>query len=136
VRLVLVTMLLLAGGARAEACPRGQFCVVAETRMEIVAMAEIAREAPAAAPTIDLAIRSDVPAVDMLARSLRTHVAPSVHGVEMPWIWRVLRQNVYARMPRYERIESPDQRFTLVLSPVVVTSSLDTVPGVGIEGGF
>ncbi len=57
---------------------------------------------------------------------------PDPDAVEMPWIWRVLRDQVYARMPRYEQ----PQRFTLVLSPVVVASPSDTVPGVGVAGNF
>jgi hypothetical protein len=52
--------------------------------------------------------------------------------VEMPWIWQVLREQVYARMPRYEKPE----RFELVMSPVVVTSPSDTIPGVGVAGSF
>ena len=52
--------------------------------------------------------------------------------IEMPWIWQVLRERVYARMPRYEH----KQRFALMLSPVVVTSPSDTVPGLGIAGAF
>jgi hypothetical protein len=52
--------------------------------------------------------------------------------IEMPWIWRVLREQVYAQMPKYERKEA----FTLVLSPVVVTTPNDTIPGVGVAGGF
>jgi hypothetical protein len=52
--------------------------------------------------------------------------------VEMPWIWRVLRDQVYTRMPRYDR----PQRFTLLVSPVVVTSPSDTIPGVGVAGEF
>ena len=51
---------------------------------------------------------------------------------EMPWIWQVLRREVYARMPRYEK----EREFTLVLSPVVVKSQSDTVPGVGVAGDF
>ena len=52
--------------------------------------------------------------------------------IEMPWIWHVLREQVYARMPSYK---APD-RFTLMLSPVVVVSPSDTIPGVGVAGAF
>ena len=58
---------------------------------------------------------------------------PRFEGIEMPWIWRVLRERVYSQMPTYER-SSDDLK--LVLSPVVVTSPSDTVPGVGISGDF
>jgi len=43
----------------------------------------------------------------------------------------VLREQIYSRLPRHD-----DERFTLVLSPVVVTSPSDTIPGVGIAGDF
>lgn len=52
--------------------------------------------------------------------------------VEMPWIWKTLRERVYSRMPSYE--QSKD--FKLTLAPVVVTSPSDTVPGLGIAGDF
>ncbi len=50
---------------------------------------------------------------------------------EMPWIWRVLRREVYRRLPRHE-----DPHFTLSLAPVVVDGTFDTVPGVGVAGDF
>lgn len=50
---------------------------------------------------------------------------------DMPWIWQVLRREVMSAMPRYR-----DRDLTFVLSPVVVTGSFDTVPGVGIAGDF
>ena len=49
----------------------------------------------------------------------------------MPWIWQVLREGVYEQLPRYR-----DDALTFVLSPVVITGSFDTVPGVGIAGDF
>jgi len=67
-------------------------------------------------------------------RSLR--LAPlarhSSDDIEMPWIWEVLRKQVYGRMPHYEE----PHRLTLVLAPVVVKSQTDTVPGVGVSGNF
>jgi len=51
--------------------------------------------------------------------------------IEMPWIWRVLRERVYDRLPRYER-----KKVLFIVSPVVVNSPSDTVPGVGLAGGF
>jgi hypothetical protein len=129
VRLVLVSMLLMLATPHAEACPGGGVCVAAVTR----AVAETPR-AVAAPGSIDLAVRS-VPSVDMLGRHLRTHVVPRTHAIEMPWIWQALRKGVYERMPRYESATA-DRRFSMMLSPVVVSSPQDTVPGVGVEGGF
>lgn len=58
---------------------------------------------------------------------------PAPNAVEMPWIWRALREQVYSRMPTYEK---PDEQLKLTLAPVVVTSPSDTVPGLGIAGDF
>jgi hypothetical protein len=143
VRLVLASMLLMLAAPRADACPHGATCVATETRAEPVEPAvEIAattarrgEQAPAGKAMPDLVVR-DAADVDMLSRSLRTHVVPRAAAIQMPWIWQVLRSNVYARMPRYDSVDQPDRRFSLVLSPVVVTSPQDTVPGVGIEGDF
>jgi hypothetical protein len=86
---------------------------------------------------LDLAIRREVASIDVLSTSLRTHVVPNSRAIEMPWIWQVLRRGVYDRLPRYERLDvQPHQKFSMVLSPVVVASPQDTVPGFGVEGGF
>jgi hypothetical protein len=58
---------------------------------------------------------------------------PAAGDVEMPWIWRALRDQVYSRMPTYEK---QDDDLKLTLAPVVVTSPSDTVPGLGIAGDF
>jgi hypothetical protein len=111
----------------ALACPRQMLCVV-----------ELNRTAPeiAHAPTPSPSVAAlDVRTVQLPADRGLTFEAPArpdPDAVEMPWIWRVLRDQVYARMPRYEQ----PQRFTLVLSPVVVASPSDTVPGVGVAGNF
>lgn len=52
--------------------------------------------------------------------------------IEMPWIWQVLREQVYSRMPRYDH----SRRLSLVLSPVVVTTPSETTPGLGVAGAF
>lgn len=52
--------------------------------------------------------------------------------VEMPWIWKALSAQVYSRMPTYEQ----SHELKIMLSPVIVTSPADTVPGVGIAGDF
>lgn len=54
-------------------------------------------------------------------------------AIEMPWIWRMLRDSVYRRLPRYEDIE---RQMELVFAPVIVDGTYDTVPGVGIAGDF
>lgn len=78
----------------------------------------------------------DAVAVANVKRALQVPVARRSlppGEIEMPWIWRVLREQVYSRMPTYEK---RDESIKLVLSPVVVTSPSDTVPGVGISGDF
>jgi hypothetical protein len=55
--------------------------------------------------------------------------------IEMPWIWRALREQVYSRMPSYEERHGRSV-IKLVLSPVVVKSLSDTVPGLGVAGHF
>jgi len=65
-----------------------------------------------------------------LSRALREAPAREPDAA-MPWIWRTLRTKVYARLPRYT-----ERRFTMVASPVVVSSTFNTVPGVGLEGDF
>jgi hypothetical protein len=79
------------------------------------------------------------PALARMSHALRLPAAekqpydPRFEGIEMPWIWRVLRDRVYSRMPTYE---NNNDDLKLVLAPVVVTSPSDTVPGVGISGDF
>ena len=103
-------------------CPRHLLCVVQPDE----SAPEIARvHKPVAIP--------DVRSV-RLATDDRLTLADAPRKAEpdaMPWIWRVLREQVYSRLPRHD-----DERFTLVLSPVVVTSPSDTIPGVGIAGDF
>ena len=52
--------------------------------------------------------------------------------VEMPWIWRVLREQVHSRAAEPRAASGS----TLMLSPVVVTTPSDTIPGVGVAGDF
>lgn len=127
-RLLLISVLILTE-IGAEACPRGA-CVVVGTR-------EAPLETPARRSTLfeqgvarvklhALPVRPDT-----LAHSLATHVAPVRPTVAMPWIWQTIRRDVYRRMPH-----TTSQGVSMVFSPVVVESSLDTVPGLGVEGGF
>lgn len=77
--------------------------------------------------------RPDAPLL-RLTQSLREFSVPrrAPGDVEMPWIWMALRAQVYSRMPSYEQ----GHDFKLTLSPVVVSSPSDTVPGVGVAGDF
>jgi hypothetical protein len=155
VRAVLAILLIAAAQARAWACPRGIVCVATQTRAEL-GRAELASTygsasrrlrfaATVRAPLFDdkrLALRWQAerpvrtrmtPREGALAESLRIHVVPRMFDgdIEMPWIWQALRTQVYSRMPTYQ-----ERRFTMTLSPVVVSSPSDTIPGVGIGGDF
>jgi hypothetical protein len=134
VRATLLAMLLMAFSPRAEACPHGTVCVSAGTRVQ--AAAEIARPRS----MLHIAIRQAERAQEVRPRleaSLKTHVVPQPPAIEMPWIWVQLRTTVYSKLPRYDRVDRHvENHFSLVLSPVVVSSPQDTVPGLGVEGGF
>ncbi len=133
-------MLVMLAAPRAEACPNGTVCVSVQTRTETPAYGNAARrEIAPARSMVQLAFaraeRTTQP--DPLAVSLRTHRVPRASAVEMPWVWRMIRTSVYSRMPRYDRVsQERANRFSLIFSPVVVESPQDTVPGLGVEGGF
>jgi hypothetical protein len=113
VRICLAIALLVGtSGSVASACPPLGACAVAPEMPE-----------PAAA-----AIDAKVPPPK--------RAAPG--EVVMPWIWETLRERVYSRMPKYsERSDKTDKGgLEIVLSPVVVKSPADTVPGIGIAGEF
>jgi hypothetical protein len=135
VRLVVVLLFLVVADLRAEACPHGTTCVATETRGS-GETGTIALVVAPAKPLLRLAVDRGQPR-DRLAQSLATHVPAKPRAVTMPWIWRVLKQSVYSQLPTYERRGTrPENHFSLVLAPVVVESPADTVPGVGVEGGF
>jgi hypothetical protein len=155
VRVVLMSMLVMLAAPRAEACPTSTVCAAVQTQGPRGVPADAVRHEIAQARAIAprsmmrlaitrenlaralLAERSVESTDDRLAGSLRTHVVPRARSIEMPWVWQMLRHTVYARMPRYDRAASrTEHRFSLVLSPVVVSSPQDTVPGVGVEGDF
>lgn len=50
---------------------------------------------------------------------------------QVPWFWEALRSRVYSAMPHVQK-----RNFTMTVSPVVVTGTDDTVPGLGISGDF
>lgn len=70
-----------------------------------------------------------VPRVEL---AMRERVERANPDEQLPWIWVVLRREVYTRLPHYER----ERKFSLVLSPVIVRSPTDSVPGVGVGGEF
>lgn len=113
---VLAAILVGLGAPVARACPPLDACVV-RLRSTVPEVAPPTPEAPA---RLVEAIRA--PVVKRLAPG----------EVEMPWIWRTLRDQVYSRLPTYEE----PRELKLVLAPVVVTSPTDTVPGLGIAGDF
>jgi hypothetical protein len=136
VRLVVVALLLVVAELRAEACPRGTACVASQTRSLGGETGTMALVVAPARPLLQLAVDRGEPR-DLLAHSLATHVAPAPRAVTMPWIWVVLKKSVYRQLPTYERRGArPENHFSLVLAPVVVDSPTDSVPGVGVEGGF
>ena len=53
--------------------------------------------------------------------------------VVKPWIWVVLSGHVYKHLPRYEQAE---HQFSMVFSPVMVSTAGDSTPGVGLSGDF
>jgi hypothetical protein len=120
-RRLVVIAVLLDLTAPAMACPPVDTCLVklpSTTRLPAVTPAH---------GTADSALD-----LTQIVRDLTPPRRAAAGEVEMPWIWNALRAHVYSRMPTYE--QSHD--FKLVLSPVVVSSPSDTVPGVGIAGDF
>lgn len=77
----------------------------------------------------------DMRRVRLHAHPRRAILAPSgTHDdgdLELPWIWRVLSERARAHLPHHD-----DTRFSLALTPVVVTSPSDSVPGLGVSGSF
>jgi hypothetical protein len=129
--------LIAMASAHASACPHGAVCVASQTRVTVEAVRS--NREIATAPTTFVVPRNSAPPPTSprssispaLAQSLRVHVVPRAGEIQMPWIWQVLRREVYTRMPTYH-----EQRFTMTLEPVVVSSPSDTVPGVGVGGVF
>ncbi len=121
--LAIVAVLVTVHAAPAEACPRTAICVMTlDTRAIEVA----------SAPQPKKPIKLGLVVRESDRGPWRFDDAPRESATnEMPWIWQALRQQVYVRMPRYE-----EQELSFTLSPVVVTGSFDTVPGVGVAGDF
>lgn len=85
---------------------------------------------------VELTVRpaAMVTPVETLSQALHLPAARRVttDAVQVPWFWGALRAQVYSRMPTYR----DRNELTVMLSPVVVTSPSDTVPGLGIAGDF
>jgi hypothetical protein len=77
-------------------------------------------------------VRPAVDVVSALRGPLPVTERPDPTVVEMPWIWKSIRERVYSRLPTYE---DPNE-LKIVLAPVVVTSPSDTIPGLGLAGDF
>jgi hypothetical protein len=132
--LVIVTVLLDLT-APAMACPPLDTCLTqlpSTTRVPRVSSAHDTDAEPDAGASSHVREPAlDVTQLPELAPPRRA--PPGVPAeVEMPAIWMVLRTSVYSRMPTYQ--QSHD--FKLVLSPVVVSSPSDTIPGLGVSGDF
>jgi hypothetical protein len=121
VRLFVLTAALFVGlgASTASACPPVEACLV--HLRTTVTKPVAAPEAPATAEI-----------VSAMRAPLVAPVRPDPTVVEMPWIWKSIKERVYSRMPTYEE----KNELKIVLAPVVVTSPSDTVPGLGIAGDF
>jgi hypothetical protein len=131
VRLPLLIAALLLGTAApraAHACPPLDSCVV---HLRTTMRASTPTPGPAA----------ESPPAERVAEVVRApRQAPAraiaEGAIEMPWIWKTLREQVYSRMPTYEGSTDASHELKIVLAPVVVKSPTDTIPGIGIAGDF
>lgn len=124
-----ITVALVVGALTATpaiACPQGASCITTS-----IARAATA-ETPAPAKIVRLALTEDRAPSSPLGRSLATYTPEDPDELEVPWIWQVIETEVKGRLPRVEQ----DNTFSMVVSPVVVRSPSDTVPGVGLSGDF
>jgi hypothetical protein len=121
VRLFVLTAALFGGlGLKAAiACPPVEACLV-----------HLRTTVPA--PVITPAAPATAEIVSAMRAPLVAPPRPDPTVVEMPWIWKSIRERVYSRMPTYE----DKNELKIVLAPVVVASPSDTVPGLGIAGDF
>lgn len=132
-RLVIVAVLLDLT-APAMACPPLESCLTklpSTSRLPRVTPAHDASKDANAEPAPQ--VRSpalDVTLLPELAPPRRAPPGVPVE-VEMPAIWMALRTSVYSRMPTKQTDD-----FKLMLSPVVVSSPSDTIPGLGVSGDF
>ncbi len=126
-----ITVALLVGALTATpviACPQGASCITTP----IARAAAVEAPAHTRARAVRLALTEDRAPSSPLGRSLATYTPEPTDALEVPWIWQVIETEVKGRLPRVEQ----DNRFSMVVSPVVVRSPSDTVPGVGLSGDF
>ena len=133
----LTAALLLASQDSLFACPADAStpCIVSTTassdappapRQPDILAAQVSTLSIAQAPDLDVvtldpaALQPDAPGPDL------------GEAGEMPWIWQVLRTEVYNRLPEVDSSES----YKAVLAPVVITSQTETTPGIGMRGDF
>lgn len=121
-----------ASATTAAACPRDRLCVtsrvvhVAGVPAEMVAAARkpvrlgVTRTRELGEPVLALDVRNDQPPAH-------------TDELEMPWIWKLIRAQAYAHMPRYAQA---DEGMSFMLAPVVVTSVDESTPGLGVSGDF
>jgi hypothetical protein len=134
-RLVIVAVLLDLT-APAVACPPLDKCLV--SLPSTTQLPHVKRVSPAHGDAHAVQqLRStppEQPALDLTQDAQKLQLKPRLAPgeVEMPAIWATLRGKVYSQMPTYQKSES----FKVVLSPVVVSSPSDTIPGLGIAGDF
>jgi hypothetical protein len=124
--LVVASCIAVVTTGPALACPRAMMCLVTPERTA-PEVAHAAKRPPQIPNVRKLNLR-----VKPRARLTFTAPAkPDPNEIEMPWIWRVLREQVYSQMPSHR-----SRGFALTLSPVVVTTPSETVPGLGVGGEF
>ena len=133
----LTAALLLASVDSSSACP-------ADASTPCIATTTVSSDAPPAPhqPVLLAAQISEIALarlpehqVTLLAAAALQPDAPAPdlgEAGEMPWIWQILRTEVYDALPSIEE----DKRFNAVLAPVVITSPTETTPGVGMRGDF
>lgn len=136
---VMAALVGVALATPASACPQGTRCIAMSSNpSELTSVRTFETAARPVVRTVNLTMRH---AVDTTAdryaplrSSLSTfhRVVLPADAVDMPWIWAVVASEVHSRLPRYEQAD----RFSMVLSPVVVTMPTESTPGVGLSGDF
>jgi len=103
-------------------------CMIAPDR---AAAPEVPRPAKKPARVPDLRKVKLAPRSDLRRLTLDVPAKRDPSEIEMPWIWRALRERVHSQLPSHH-----SEGFALTMSPVVVTTPSETVPGLGVAGDF
>jgi hypothetical protein len=125
---VIVAVVAVASELAAIACPSQPCLAIAPATAETEATVPIleGREAPE---------RESGPALGVRLWLGHEEAQPENPGEpELPEFWITLRE-LRDCFPRIEGARD-QQRFTAIFTPVIVTGSNDTVPGVGVGGDF